>query len=310
MSNSIKILLSVVLFIVCLAIGFYGVRLIKMAVRDSGSSASVTTYSSGGGGGSIPSSSYGQSDPLPSSSSSQSNATIPQDNTATNSQIVSRSIASSNELITDRSINPKQPGETTQKEDKQGNALAKAVADGLAENNVGVGMIVSVSKPVYDEATKTYTFETTAAGNYERFVLADSKKNFVLSQTNGYFTVQPTSLGKYYVYVEDAAGHKSDYYEVSGCVTKVNKITKEELQRVLNTGDSSAAAKADFKNRIKAGCKFTYEGRNESEGDAPMSYNEILQRIKLKTWSSVTVKSVRYNSDSGKLTQATIKVNY
>ena len=169
--------------------------------------------------------------------------------------------------------------------------------------------ILSVSTPEYDENSKTYSFQVVASGDNLTYILADAKKRDIQSNETGDFCVQPSATGKYYVYITDGFGVKTDYTEVKGCYRPVNRIMKDELQSVLNSGKSQNAINADFANRVSSGCRYEFVGI-ESEEVPPGSYNEIINRISMHTWSSVVVLSVAHNSETNKLVRARIQVNY
>ena len=306
MNNSTKILIAVLNLVVCALIGYFGTKMIVRIVNrpktvdvgsgmptngNSGSikrskkpSVSVPAVPSSPQASNTPSKVTG-STPTPSPSASlESTSTLP---TASPDAVQAQDPSTVKDL----------PGSTQLPSNNQlvgGSSIAK---------------VASISKPVYNESTKSYSFTVVAEGVGLTYCLADDKKRDIRSQSSGQFVVPPTSLGVYNVYVTDSQGNKSDFVTVRGCVAKVKSITKEELQRVLNSKDSNKAIEADFKNRVASGCKFTFVGRNEEEGDAPRSYNEIIQRVSMGTWSSVSVTSVSVNG-SGKLSSAVIRVNY
>lgn len=92
-------------------------------------------------------------------------------------------------------------------------------------------------------------------------------------------------------------------------VYKVDKITKAELEEVLNSGSSDSAISHSFKNRVAANCAFTFSGLDENDVEVPRSYNDIIMRISLGTWSRVSAISVTYN-ENDKLKSASFNVEH
>ena len=285
MSNSSKITIAILDFIVCAVIGYMGMNVLSRAKGNSsgGSSSSAQSYSTGSGNAN-PRVSTGTA-PFPDTNNGESivqPGTSPADNTP--------------DLLS-----PTSPPPSTETIQTKNTTLQTGL--------VSAPEILSVSTPHYNSASKTYSFKVTASGNNLTFTLTDAKKNDIQSNQTGEFYVQPSASGRYYVYVKDNYGNKSEYKEVKGCYRPVNKVTKEELQQILNSGRAQSAIDADFANRVSSGCRYEFVGINEDE-DSPKSYNEILNRIRMKTWSSVTVLSVTHNSETNKLVRARIQVNY
>ncbi len=169
--------------------------------------------------------------------------------------------------------------------------------------------ILDVSKPIYNETTNKYSFTVHASSDKLTFILADANNKELRSQGSGAFHVSPTSSGVYFVCVQDLTGNRSAFHKITGCIFRVNKITREELESVFNSGDASRAAENDFKNRVSSACKYTFNNCKEEESFQPKSYNEILNRIRMKTWSSISVNSISYN-EKGQMTKAVLTVNY
>ena len=294
MNNTAKILISILSFIACALIGFFGTKIIVGIVNRP----SIPDYSSTQVSSSIGSSSNAREKPsLPSSNEVVSNEAPSQITPPTTAPTQKQKPSDSNAALPASSLGGNMPGTTDLPANNQLAGLSSTVK------------VTTVSKPVYNENNKTYTFTVSAEGVGLSYCLANDKKKDLKAQANGTFIVSPVSSGLYYVYVKDSRGNKSDYVQVKGCLLKVKPITKEELQKVLNSKDSNKAIEADFKNRVASGCQFVFTGRNDEEGEAPRSYNEILQRVSMGTWSSVIVQSVSVNS-VGKLSKAVIHVNY
>lgn len=182
-------------------------------------------------------------------------------------------------------------------------------AESLGSQITVMPEILEVTKPVYKESIKKYSFTVRASSGNLTFILTDANEKELKRQDSGEFIVSPTSSGVYYVCVEDLTGKRSSLQKITGCISVVRKITKEELESIFNSGDASRAQESDFKNRVSSHCKFSFNNCQEEESYQPKSYNEILNRIRMKTWSSVTVNSIYYN-DKGQMAGASITVNY
>ena len=316
MSNTGKIITSIVGFIVC---AFLGYAVTELVSRTSGrSDTSVAQGYSGGGAGSgrFPESHASAAAPAPSAPQApvETPAEAPAPAAPAASPAPQAPVASEQPVVipSQPAQEAPRPAEAAQpavdyvprdapKEIPTGNSLS---ASGMKPE------ILSVSKPQFDEKSNTYSFEVTASGNGLTYVLADkNKKDISAQQSSAFRGVAGTASGKYYVYVKDNRGQQSEYFAVEGCITHVKRIDAAELQRVLNSKDSNEAVKADFKNRVAASCRYEFRGRDESEGDAPRTYNDIILRLRMRTWASVQVLSVVYG-DSGKMIKAVIQVNY
>ena len=301
MSNSNKIIIAVLDFLLCALIGYMGMNFLSRTKGPSsgGGAASATSYSAGAarGGSSLPGtaafpSSDGESLVQPAAQTAP--AVVAADGRA---ETVADSEPALSDISEQLTSDLAGDGDIPTKNANLGGELASAPE------------ILSVSTPVYDRAGSQYGFTVSAGGKGLTYTVADSRKNDLQSNATGEFSVPPCASGKYYVYVTDQFGNKSDYKEVRGCVFLVKAVSKEELQQVLNTGKSQSAIDADFSNRVVPGCRYEFVGINPDEA-APQSYNEILNRIRMRTWSSVTVLSVTHSSESNKLIRAKMQVNY
>lgn len=297
MSNTNKIIIAVLDFLLCALIGYMGMNFLSRVKGPSsgGGGGSAASYTAGAtrGGSSIP----GHAAPFPGGGGES----IVQPAAQTTADAAAEVVADDEPVLSDASEQmppvPADDGTVPTKSANLGGGLASAPE------------ILSVSAPVYDRAGGVYVFEVTAGGQTLTYTVADARKNDLQSNATGSFSVPPCASGKYYVYVTDRYGNKSDYTEVRGCFFLVKAVSKEELQQILNAGKSQNAIDADFSNRVSPGCRFEFVGINPDE-DAPQSYNEILNRIRMRTWSSVTVLSVTHSSETNKLIRAKIQVNY
>jgi len=177
--------------------------------------------------------------------------------------------------------------------------------------------VLEVTDPVYDEASKKYSFIVTASSNARLFYLADSSRQPISgsAQQSGEFSVSPVSDGIYYVYVVDAAGHESEYVEVNGCkpadksLPEKSRVRREEFQRLLMDKSPNAATSA-LKGRIASTVRYQFANLSEDDlGMEPRHYTGIITNLQIGHWKSVEVTSVGYNT-AGLLNQAKITVTY
>ena len=199
--------------------------------------------------------------------------------------------------------------------------------------SAAIPVITHVTKPVYNEGKKFYSFTVECPEEGLTYHLADANRKHITQNTNGMFSVKPVSGGKYYVYVVDAQGNESAWKEVTGCTPvqaapkpatesaasssssapaapSVSKITASELAGLLNAKNLGAARSA-LDGRIASNCQYNFTGLSEEEKNVskPRTYMDIINRMDMGTWSSVSVSNVGYDG-SGKLNRATIHVNY
>lgn len=298
MNNTTKILIAILNFIVCLLIGFLVTRMILSAKGNKGGDVEVSATSVPG---------IGQA-----GLNRQKAA-----GAAHSAGSVSRPAAS--EVTSNSAPAVVESTSTIVRGEPQNAESASKVAQPSLNSDLesslpvpGVATILEIrgiTQPQYNETNKNYSFIVQAGGSGLTYVLLDSKKNVVKTQTSGSFVVKPSSSGKYYVYVTDTSGNKSSEKEVTGCKLVVDKITKQELQEVLNSGKSEVAKNHNFKERVSSRCKYVFSGRDPAEeGDLPESYNAILSYIP-RVWRSVSIESVSYN-DSGQMVKASIHINY
>jgi len=177
--------------------------------------------------------------------------------------------------------------------------------------------VLEVTDPVYDAQTKKYSFTATASSNASKFYLADSSRQPIsgMPQKDGKFEVPAAPDGQYYVYVEDAAGHQSEFVSVTGCkpegksIAEKDKIKKEEFQRLLMDKNPNAATKA-MQGRIASSVHYQFTNLDEDDKEMePRHYTAIITNLQVNHWQSVTVISVGYNN-AGQLNQARISVEY
>lgn len=167
--------------------------------------------------------------------------------------------------------------------------------------------IIAVSKPVYHETNKKYSFTVTADGEVVEYHLCDSHGKELYSQTSPDFLVSPSYSGKYIVYAMNDSAISEDV-EVTGCYRMEEKLLKSDLQSAFNSGDYQAGDSNSFKTRISSKCAYRFSGIREGE-EAPVSYSEIFNRISMGVWSSVTVDALEYDSHN-RVSKMAITVNY
>lgn len=167
--------------------------------------------------------------------------------------------------------------------------------------------IIAVTKPVYHETNKKYSFTVTVDGDVVEYHLCDSHGEELYSQSSPDFLVSPSYSGKYIVYaMNDSA--ISEGVEVTGCYRMAEKLSKSDLQSAFNSGDYQAGDRNSFKTRISSKCAYRFFGIREGE-DAPVTYSEVFNRISMGVWSSVTVDALEYDSRN-RVSKMSITVNY
>ena len=167
--------------------------------------------------------------------------------------------------------------------------------------------ISSVSKPVYHEEHNKYSFTVVVDGIADEYHLCDIHGNELFSQSSPDFVVDPSYSGKYLVYVSNSRTSSSQT-EITGCYRMVEKLSKSEIQAAFNSGDYQKGDQNSFKTRISSKCSYHFSGIRDGE-DAPVSYNEIFNRISMGVWSSVEVNSIAYDARN-RVSNLSITVNY
>lgn len=133
----------------------------------------------------------------------------------------------------------------------------------------------------------------------------------VAQSLDGIFDGLPAvASAKYYVRVQNlATDDLSEVVKVSGFVpvTMYEKITKEEIEKVCNSGDYTATTKLN--TRIANGCQIVAQGMNSDERGVS-TVADVCNKVMMGTWKSVTVAApIEYDSQN-RMKKLVLRVNY
>lgn len=176
--------------------------------------------------------------------------------------------------------------------------------------------IVDISIPKR-ESNGTYSFtivadvESKDTLKYELYK-DDAYTTQVTSNLDGVFTnIASSSTSTYYVSVVNLQTEEYVRCEVSGFlyVHMYQKITKTELEKLVNVDRDWSAAPKGFSSRIAPGLKIEIEGLKADEQLQVSNLAEICNKTLFNTWSSVDVLKMSYDGQ-GRLQHLKIKVNY
>lgn len=179
--------------------------------------------------------------------------------------------------------------------------------------------IIDVVKP-NREKDGTYSFTVSAeveSGDslkYELYKDAEFTDSAIASNSDGVFSkIQSSPTAKYYVRVVNSATEEYDSCEVSGFqfIQMFTKITKAEIEKLVNEDRLWAAKPKGFESRIANKFKLTIEGRKDDEKRKVSTLAEVCSQTKMNIWKSIDVdeSSMSYD-DQNRLLTLTIKVNY
>lgn len=178
-----------------------------------------------------------------------------------------------------------------------------------------VPVISSVSNPVRD-AAGNYSFQVKASvesGDDLKYGLFSdaNRQNQVAMTSDGNFTsIAPSSTGSYYLAVVNDITHQwSESKKVSGFDKPVmfEKVTKEELEKICNSGDYGMAP-AKFSHRFAPGFVIVANGMKDDER-AVKSVSDICQKVMMGTWRSITIQTMEYDSQN-RVKKLVFNVNY
>ena len=168
-----------------------------------------------------------------------------------------------------------------------------------------------VEAPVYDEARKKYKFKVDVKGDLH-LTDADSKE-VKFDSKDGYCYVDPAPGGYYLAYAADTTGRKSSIVTIPDCkvmVVKVNKITKEEFQKIIDSRNVTTAGQ-QLKGRTVGAVQFSFSGISDAEKantNLPKHISNVIDLLKLGIWNSATVQSMSYD-EADRLKSVSISVS-
>ena len=129
--------------------------------------------------------------------------------------------------------------------------------------------------------------------------------------TGTFAGVAPVSSKTYYLRVQNVVtGDWSEVLPVTGFVElpMFVKITKAELENLINVQQDYTMAPKDFKHRIAPSFKIVVNGANENER-AVSDIADICMKTFNGIWASVVVEGIEYDRQN-RLQKLTIRVNY
>lgn len=191
--------------------------------------------------------------------------------------------------------------------------VEEPVVDEPAPAVPAVPEIKEVSVPAYG-ADRKYSFSVKAevhTGDALEYVLYgdDACQKEIVRTLDGVFSgIASSHAGTYYLcVVNSVTGETSAVTPVKGFVFKYDKITKEELERICNSGDYGTAP-AKFNHRIVAKLAIVANGiKSDERGVASVA--DICQKVMMGTWNSISVDEITYDSQN-RMKKLTISVNY
>lgn len=134
----------------------------------------------------------------------------------------------------------------------------------------------------------------------------------VAENLSGVFSdVPPVSSKIYYIRVQNlTTGDCSDVVSIDGFTQLVmyQKITKAELEDLINVKKDYSMAPKDFKKRTSPSFQIIVNGANENERQVS-DVADICMKTFNGVWSSVVVETVGYDRQN-RLDKLTIRVNY
>ena len=134
----------------------------------------------------------------------------------------------------------------------------------------------------------------------------------VASNLSGAFADIPAAASRtYYVRVQNVAtGDLSEVIPVEGFVQLVmyQKITKAELEKLINVDKDWGAAPKGFSARIATPLSLHVSGLKQGERGVA-KVDDICLKVYNEVWSSVVVENIGYDSQ-GRMNKLAIKVNY
>lgn len=207
-----------------------------------------------------------------------------------------------------------------EKEDAVDTAVQETVAEPVAPKDtvstVPVIMQDGISAPKRAESGK-YGFSVQASvesAHQLKYLLYSDEActQEVASNLSGVFADIPAAASRtYYVRVQNVAtGDLSEAVPVEGFVQLVmyQKITKAELEKLINVDKDWGVAPKGFSARIASPLSITASGLKQGERGVA-KVDDICMKVFNGIWSSVVVENIGYDAQ-GRMNKLVIKVNY
>lgn len=183
-------------------------------------------------------------------------------------------------------------------------------------STIPVILIDAVKVPVR-EANGNFSFSAQAeveSGQQLKYALYKDEACMELVTENlsgNFYDVPPVSSAVYYLRAQNlVTGDWSDILPVNGFVQLVMyvKITKAELENLINVQKDYTMAPKDFKKRTSPTFTVVVNGANENERGVS-DIADICMKTLNGIWSSVVVEDLDYDRQN-RLQKLTIRVNY
>lgn len=196
--------------------------------------------------------------------------------------------------------------------------LAEApVEEIVALSTVPVLLAEEISAPSRGSDGR-YSFKAYAAvesGDSLEYILfsdAECTKQ-IASNGTGRFNNVPASVSQtYYLCAQNVVtGDYSELIPVSGFVKVAvyERITKEELHRIINIEQSYDAASEGFSHRIAPSCRVVLNGAKPEDASL-VKIDEFCFKVMVGHWESVTIHDgIEYDSEN-RMTKLVMTVNY
>jgi hypothetical protein len=193
---------------------------------------------------------------------------------------------------------------------------AEPVVPEIILSTVPVILSDAVTAPARD-AKGNFSFSAKAeveSGHQLKYVLYKDDECIELFSENlsgAFVDVLPVSSNTYYLRVQNIiTGDWSEVLPIAGFVPlqMFTKITKAELENLINIQQDYTMAPKDFKHRIAPSLKLIVNGANENER-AVSDIADICMKTFNGVWASVVVEGVEYDRQN-RLQKLTIRVNY
>ena len=167
-------------------------------------------------------------------------------------------------------------------------------------NKVAVELIVGKEEYHYNAVIVAKVGE----GRNLEYHLESADGTFSKTNASGRFTeVPPVAGGTYYAYVVNKDfSVQSERQEVQkfGKRKPIDKITPEQLTAIYMSGDP-AKLTASVNNKFRMKGKYTaytisYTTDTSSENNIPKTHKEVITKIMMGAWTSVTVTGLEYDA--------------
>ena len=179
-----------------------------------------------------------------------------------------------------------------------------------------IPVIGSVSSPRRDDSGN-FVFDAKASVStdspiaYVLFSDPDCTME-VLRNNDGHFSsVPPSQSSNYYLRALNLITEEwSEIKTLTGFVKAVmyEKVTKEELTRICNSGDYGTAP-PKYSHRFAPGFTIVAKGMNPDEKREVKSIPEICNKVMMGNWSSIDIDTMEYDSQN-RVKKLVIIVNY